>query len=131
MVRRTIGSIPATQDQLEERCCEHPTVPSARYSGALTSDGRDWADRPSPRRAPYRGGDFTWLRGRAMLETIRTRVRSEPTAGRHVDLHWAEVWRKGRGVGLEDVEIGNDRPIREVALNLLAHLDWDRSTSSS
>jgi hypothetical protein len=35
------------------------------------------------------------------------------------------VWlEEGRGVGLEDFEIPNDRPIREVATDVLARLGW-------
>jgi hypothetical protein len=58
-------------------------------------------------------------------------MRSDPTAGRYVDLHWAEVWLQGgRGVGLEDVEIGNDRPSAKWRWTCWLNLDWDRSTSS-
>jgi len=59
------------------------------------------------------------------LETIHERLRSDATTGRQVDLHWAGVWlNEGRGVGLEDFEVPNDRPIREVAMDVMAQLDW-------
>jgi hypothetical protein len=59
------------------------------------------------------------------LETIRERLRSDVTTGRQVDLHWAGVWiDEGRGSGFEDFEVPNDRPIREVALDVLSRLGW-------
>jgi hypothetical protein len=32
--------------------------------------------------------------------------------------------REGRGAGLEDVEIRSDRPIRDVALEVMDRLGW-------
>jgi hypothetical protein len=59
------------------------------------------------------------------LETIRERLAWDTTTGRQVDLHWAGVWlEEGRGVGLEDFEVWNDRPLREVALDVLSRLGW-------
>jgi energy-coupling factor transporter ATP-binding protein EcfA2 len=60
------------------------------------------------------------------LDTITERLSSGVTAGRQVDLHWAGVWlQEARGAGLEDFEVPNDRPIREVALDILARLGWE------
>jgi hypothetical protein len=60
------------------------------------------------------------------LETITSRLSPTVTAAREADLHWAAVWlAEGRGVGLEDVTIANDRPIREVALEVMAQLGWN------
>jgi hypothetical protein len=59
------------------------------------------------------------------METITERLSSGVTVGRQIDLHWAGVWlQEARGVGLEDFEVANDRPIREVALDVLARLGW-------
>jgi hypothetical protein len=68
---------------------------------------------------------LTVVRLTAPLETIRERLRSDTTAAREIDLRWAEVWiEEGRGEGLEDFEIANDRPIRHVAVDVLARLGW-------
>ena len=59
------------------------------------------------------------------LETIRERLTSDVTTGRRTDLRWAGVWLdEARGVGLEDFDVANDRPIREVALDVLGRLGW-------
>jgi hypothetical protein len=59
------------------------------------------------------------------FDLIEERVRHDTTTGRQVDLEWAQIWlEEGRGVGLEDLEIRNDRPIREVALDILGRLGW-------
>jgi gluconate kinase len=63
------------------------------------------------------------------LETIHERLSSDTTTGRQVDLLWAGVWlNEGRGVGLEDFEVLNDRSIREVAMDVMARLNWVGST---
>ena len=59
------------------------------------------------------------------LDTIEARSGSSVTTGRDVDLHWAGVWlTEGTGIGLEDFTVPNDRPIQEVALDILGRLGW-------
>jgi hypothetical protein len=60
------------------------------------------------------------------LATIEDRLRSDPTAGRGDDLREAASWlAQSVGVGLEDREVPNDdRPIREVAEEVLEWLGW-------
>jgi hypothetical protein len=68
---------------------------------------------------------LTVVRLTAPTETIRERFRSDTTTARKIDLRWAEVWiEEGRGEGLEDFQIANDRPIRQVAVDVLARLRW-------
>ena len=60
------------------------------------------------------------------LETIKERLSVAVTADREVDLHWAELWLdQGTGVGLEDFTVANDRPIREVALDVMKGIGWE------
>ena len=59
------------------------------------------------------------------LEEIEKRLRSDVTTGRREDLREAEVWVAGSlGVGIEDVTVSNDRPIQEVAAEILEWLSW-------
>ena len=59
------------------------------------------------------------------LEEIEKRLRPEVTTGRREDLREAAVWVAGSlGVGIEDVAVSNDRPIREVAADILDWLGW-------
>jgi hypothetical protein len=61
----------------------------------------------------------------APIEVIEERLRGGTTSGRQVDLKWARTQvREGRGAGLEDVEIRSDRPIRDVALEVMDRLGW-------
>ncbi|MDQ3880770.1 MAG: hypothetical protein M3295_06840 [Chloroflexota bacterium] len=54
------------------------------------------------------------------LAEIERRLAPDPTAGRVGDLRVAREWIESeRGVGLEDVTVDGDRPIREVALKIL------------
>ena len=63
------------------------------------------------------------------LEEIEKRLRSEVTSGRREDLREAAVWVAGSlGVGIEEVTVSNDRPIREVAAEILDWLDWGAFT---
>jgi hypothetical protein len=60
------------------------------------------------------------------LATITKRLESDITTARQVDLHWSGVWlSEGRGVGLEDFVVPNDRPIRVVAMEILGLIGWD------
>ncbi len=56
---------------------------------------------------------------------IETRLASAVAAGRTDDLHEARRWfGEGLGVGLGDVQIVNDRPVRDVAGEILDWLGW-------
>ena len=59
------------------------------------------------------------------LPEIEERLRSDPTSGRRDDLREAAAWVAGSvGVGMEDATVSNDRPIREVAAEILEWLGW-------
>jgi hypothetical protein len=59
------------------------------------------------------------------LREIEKRLRSEVTTGRREDLREAAAWVAGSvGVGMEDATVSNDRPIREVAAEILEWLGW-------
>ena len=59
------------------------------------------------------------------LEEIEKRLRSEVTTGRREDLREAAVWgADSLGVGIEEVTVSNDRPIREVAAEIADWLGW-------
>lgn len=59
------------------------------------------------------------------LKEIERRLSTAVTAGRQDDLRGAGEWiASGRGLGIEDLAIENDRPIREVALEVLTALGW-------
>jgi hypothetical protein len=59
------------------------------------------------------------------LAEIEKRLRSDVPTGRREDLREAAVWVAGSlGVGIEDVTVSNDRPIQEVAAEILEWLGW-------
>jgi energy-coupling factor transporter ATP-binding protein EcfA2 len=59
------------------------------------------------------------------LQEIEDRLRPDPTAGRRDDLRGAASWVAASvGVGLEDRTVSNNRPIREVATDILQWLGW-------
>jgi energy-coupling factor transporter ATP-binding protein EcfA2 len=59
------------------------------------------------------------------LQEIEDRLRPDPTAGRRDDLRGAVSWVAASvGVGVEDWTVSNDRPIREVATDILRWLGW-------
>ena len=59
------------------------------------------------------------------LQEIEDRLRPDPTAGRQDDLRGAASWVAASvGVGVEDRTVSNDRPIREVAADILMWLGW-------
>ena len=59
------------------------------------------------------------------LEEIEERLSHDPTTGRRDDLREAAVWVAAFfGVGIEDLTVPNDRPIREVAVEVLGWLRW-------
>lgn len=56
---------------------------------------------------------------------VEARLGTAVTAGREDDLRVAAEWvAESIGVGIEDVTIANDRPIRETALEIVAWLGW-------
>ncbi len=59
------------------------------------------------------------------LRKIEERLRSDPTTGRRDDRREAAAWVAGSiGVGIEDKMVSNERPIREVAADILDWLGW-------
>ena len=63
------------------------------------------------------------------LREIEKRLRSDVTTGRREDLREAAAWVAGSvGVGMEDVTVSNDRPIQEVAAEILDWLGWGTFT---
>ena len=59
------------------------------------------------------------------LGDIERRLAGDVTSGRRDDLREAaSALEAGEGVGVEDVVIGNDRPIGAVAHDVLSFLDW-------
>lgn len=59
------------------------------------------------------------------LPLIEVRLTNAITAGREADLREARRWaQEGLGTGLGDIQVPNDRPIREVAVEILTWLGW-------
>lgn len=59
------------------------------------------------------------------LQEIEERLRSDVTTGRQDDLREAASWVEAAlGIGVEDATVSNDRPIREVAVEILEWLGW-------
>lgn len=59
------------------------------------------------------------------LPEIERRLSSDVTTGRNNDLrHAGEQIAASRGVGIEDLSLSNERPIREVALDIVEWLGW-------
>jgi hypothetical protein len=60
------------------------------------------------------------------LDDIERRLASDVTSGRRDDLREAAAsLAAGDGTGVEDVVIGNDRPVGVVAREVLTFLGWD------
>jgi gluconate kinase len=58
-------------------------------------------------------------------EEIARRLAADPTDGRRDDLARTAEWiDRAAGSGLADVTVSNGRPVREVALEILAWLQW-------
>ena len=54
------------------------------------------------------------------LQEIEKRLSHDVTTGRRDDLRAAAEWvAASSGVGIEDLTVPNDRPIREVAMEIL------------
>jgi hypothetical protein len=59
------------------------------------------------------------------LDEITRRLVTDPTAGRRDDLAESVAWvETGRGLGLAEYTVENDRPVREVAADILRWLAW-------
>jgi hypothetical protein len=59
------------------------------------------------------------------LSEIRKRLLADVTSGRQDDLREAAAWlATAKGTGFEGLTLPNDRPIREVASDILAWLGW-------
>jgi energy-coupling factor transporter ATP-binding protein EcfA2 len=59
------------------------------------------------------------------LAEIEKRLRSDPTTGRRDDLREAAAWvATSVGVGIEEETVSNERPIGEVAAEILGWLGW-------
>jgi hypothetical protein len=59
------------------------------------------------------------------LEEIEKRLRSDITSGRQDDLRSAAAQIAGsEGVGIEDLAVSNDGPVRLVAVQILEWLEW-------
>lgn len=59
------------------------------------------------------------------LSVIESRLGSVVTTGRKADLREAHRWySEGLGTGLGDIEVHNDRPVQEVAGEILTWLGW-------
>jgi hypothetical protein len=68
---------------------------------------------------------LTTVRLDVSIEEVERRLSSPVTSGRQVDLTMARRWfANGEGSNVGDVVIANDRPIRDVALAVLAELGW-------
>ena len=59
------------------------------------------------------------------LDEIKRRLATDPTAGRRDDLAESAAWvEQGRGGGLADYTVDNDRRVRDVAADVLRWLSW-------
>jgi adenylylsulfate kinase-like enzyme len=65
------------------------------------------------------------VRLEASIEVIERRLATSPTSGRQDDLDAARVAiAEGRGGSVGDLVLDSDRPVGEVAAEVLAWLDW-------
>jgi adenylylsulfate kinase-like enzyme len=68
---------------------------------------------------------MTVVRLTVPLDEIERRLRPDVTTGRQDDLREAAAWLADSvGFGFEDLTMDNDRPIREVALDILERIGW-------
>jgi hypothetical protein len=59
------------------------------------------------------------------LPEIEARLQSDVTSGRRDDLRQAAASiAAGEGIGIEDLTVLNDRPVRQVATGILGWLGW-------
>jgi adenylylsulfate kinase-like enzyme len=69
---------------------------------------------------------LTVVRLTVPLPEIEKRLRSDVTRARQDDLRQAAEWiAASQGAGIEDLTIANDRPIRQVAVDILARIGWE------
>ena len=95
--------------------------------GAEGSEHRMMLANLAPVVTNYLGAGVRYL---ILARSIRTPAGLAPdiTAARHDDLRDAEAWlTAGEGVGLGDLSIPNDRPLRTVASEILGWLGWTDS----
>ena len=72
------------------------------------------------------GCDVSVVRLVVPIEEVRRRLSADVTTGRQNDLRVAEQWlAEGIGEGVEDVVIDGDRPVRQIAADILDWLGWD------
>jgi adenylylsulfate kinase-like enzyme len=70
------------------------------------------------------GMPLTTVELTAPLQEIERRLRGAITSGRATDLAGARAWMADARTSACDITISNDRPIREVAIELFTALDW-------
>ena len=59
------------------------------------------------------------------IETIERRCAADPGSGRAVDIAWARRWfEDDTGTGFEDFTVENDRPLQQVAAEVIDRLGW-------
>lgn len=72
------------------------------------------------------GCDVSVVRLVVPIEEIRRRLAADVTSGRLDDLRVAERWlAAGTGEGLEHVAVRGERPVREIATEIVGWLGWD------
>ena len=66
------------------------------------------------------------VRLESSIEVISARLSGNPTVGRQGDLATAGQWlESGTGLGLEDLTIASDRPVRDVVNDIVRALSWE------
>jgi adenylylsulfate kinase-like enzyme len=71
------------------------------------------------------GMPMATIRLEAPLDEIERRLSMSVTSGRQVDLSMTRTWfARGTGSSVGDFVIRNDRPVREVAFEVLDTLAW-------
>lgn len=59
------------------------------------------------------------------IEVVERRCASDPTSGRRIDVEWAREWvERDTGAGLEDFVVTDDRPLPQVAAEVIDRLGW-------
>jgi AAA domain len=92
-----------------------------RFVLAHTTDGADEVQRI---RAAL-GAPLRVVRLIVPLDVVERRLAPAPTSGREHDLRRARTWlEQGLGLDVEDLEVSNDRPVSEVAAEIVAWLGW-------
>jgi hypothetical protein len=60
------------------------------------------------------------------MEEVERRLRADATSARQDDLRGAADWLAGEEDDVADLTVSNDRPLREVAEEIVAWLGWAR-----